>query len=129
MKSLKQPECTHPTHYPTDLTDAEWAMVRADALARSHIGAPRTVCTRCVMNAMLYLHRTGCQWDMMPHDFPHRSTVYYSFSTWTEDGTWERMNDRLRRNGRQEAGRDPEPSLAIVDSQRVKTTEVGGDVG
>jgi hypothetical protein len=59
MKSLEQPACTHPTSYRTDLTDAEWELIKDDVLARSHIGSPRTVCTRCVVNALLYLHKTG----------------------------------------------------------------------
>ncbi len=129
MKSLEPVECTHPTHYPTDLTDAEWELIKDDVLARSHIGAPREVCTRCVVNALLYLHKTGCQWEMIPHDFPNHSTVYYHFRQWNKKGTWERINDRLRRQLRKQEGRDEEPSAAIVDSQSVKTTEVGGDVG
>ena len=129
MKSLSQPECTHATHYPTDLTDAEWELIKDDMLARSHSGAPRTVCTRCVVNALLYLHKTGCQWELLPHDFPNYSTVYYHFRKWEQKGVWERLNDRLRRRLRKQEDRHEEPSAAIVDSQSVKTTEVGGDVG
>jgi putative transposase len=129
MKSTEQVECTHPTTYRTDLTDAEWALIKDDVLARSHIGAPRTVCTRCVVNALLYLHKTGCQWEMIPHDFPNHATVSYHFRNWERQGIWEQINDRLRRQVRQEEGRDEEPSAAIVDSQSVKTTEVGGEVG
>lgn len=129
MKSLAQPECTHPTRYPTDLTDAEWALIKEDVLARSPIGAPRTVCTRCVVNALLYLHKSGCHWEMIPHDFPNHSTVYYHFRQWEKKGVWERINDRLRRQLRKQENREEEPSGAVVDSQSVKTTEVGGDVG
>jgi putative transposase len=129
MKSLEQPVCTHPTSYLTDLKDEEWELIKDDMLARSHIGSPRTVCTRCVVNALLYLHKTGCQWEMIPHDFPHYSTVYYHFRRWEKKGVWERINDRLRRQIRKQEGRHAEPSAAIVDSQSVKTTEVGGDVG
>jgi putative transposase len=129
MKSLGQPECTHPTRYPTDLTDAEWELIKDDVLARSHIGSPRTVCTRCVVNALLYLHKTGCQWEMIPRDFPHYSTVYYHFRNWEKKGIWERINDRLRRQLRKQEQRNEEPSAVIVDSQSVKTTEVGGAVG
>lgn len=129
MKSLSQPECPHATHYPTDLTDAEWELIKDDMLARSHIGAPRTVCTRCVVNALLYLHKTGCQWELILHDFPNYSTVYYHFRKWEQKGVWERLNDRLRRHLRKQENRHEEPSAAIVDSQSVKTTEVGGDVG
>ncbi len=129
MKSLNQPECTHPTSYPTDLTDAEWELIKGDVLARSHIGSPRTVCMRCVLNGLFYLDKTGCQWEMIPHDFPHHSTIYYHFRKWQENGTWERINDRLRRQLRTLEKRDAEPSAAVVDSQSVKTTKVGGDVG
>ncbi len=129
MKSLEQPECTHRTRYSTDVPDAEWDLIKDDVLARSHIGSPRLVCTRCVVNALLYLHKTGCQWKMIPSDFPHYSTVYYHFREWSKKGTWERINDRLRKQLRQQQGRDAEPSAAIVDSQSVKTTEVGGDSG
>ncbi len=129
MKSLEQPECTHTTHYPTNLTDAEWELIKDDVLARSHIGAPRAVCTRCVVNALLYLNKTGCQWEMIPRDFPNHSTVYYHFRKWEANGTWERINDRLRRQLRKQEKHNEEPSGAVVDSQSVKTTEVGGDVG
>ncbi len=129
MQLHTQPQCTHATHYRTDLTDAEWELIKDDVLARSHIGAPRTVCTRCVVNALLYLHKTGCQWEMLPHDFPNYSTVYYHFRNWEKKGVWEHINDRLRRDVRQREGKDAEPSAAIVDSQSVKTTEVGGEVG
>src|SRR5918998_4419893 len=129
MQPHKQPECTHATHYRTDLTDAEWELIKDDGLARSHIGAPREVCTRCVINALLYLHKTGCQWELIPRDFPNHSTVYYHFRQWEKKGTWERINDRLRRQVRRAEARDEAPSAAIVDSQSVKTTEVGGDVG
>ena len=101
MTSLEQPECPHLTRYLTDLTDAEWDLIKDDVLARSHIGAPRTVCTRCVVNALLYLHKTGCQWKMLPSDFPHYSTVYYHFREWSKKGSWERINDRLRKQLRQ----------------------------
>ncbi len=129
MNSLAQPACIHPTRYPTALTDAEWDLIKDDVLARSPIGSPRTGCTRCVVNALLYLHKTGGQWEMIPHDFPHYATVYYHFRNWEKKGVWERINDHLRRQVRKQEKRDAEPSAAIVDSQSVKTTEVGGDVG
>ena len=80
---------------------------------------------REVVNTILYLNRTGCQWDMLPHDLPSKGTVYHYYNTWRKDGTWQRMNQALREELRQELGRETTPSAAIIDSQSVKTTEKG----
>jgi putative transposase len=121
--------CTHPTTYPTDLTDAEWELVAPFVNNDPALGSPRSVCMRCVLNALFYLDKTGCQWNMLPRDLPNYGTVYYHFRRWTEDGTLERMHTTLRQLLRVRYDRAPDPSLAIVDSQSIKTTEVGGDVG
>jgi putative transposase len=92
-------------------------------------GRPPRVERREVVNAIFYVLRTGCQWRYLPEGFPAWQTVYWYFTRWTEDGTWERVNDHLRRAVRTHLGREPDPSVAIMDSQSVKTTEKGGTEG
>jgi len=110
--------------YPSDLSDEEWAKLKPHLPTHGR-GAPRRVNMREVINALRYLSRTGCQWRMLPHDLPPWEKVYYYFSQWRNDGTWERINRELRMEVRVSAGKDPEPSAAILDSQSVKSTEMG----
>ena len=115
--------------YPTDLTDAQWALLEPLLQRADGPGRPTELDLRTVVNALLYKNRTSCQWRMLPSDFPPHSSVRYYFDKWRHDGTWERINDSLRQAVRQELGRDSEPSIAVIDSQSVKSTEAGGDRG
>lgn len=120
MTELPRPERQR---YDTDVTDEQWKVIEPFVRA-SHIGPQEVIHSRReVVNAILYLTRTGIQWRRMPHDLPKWTVVYHYFAKWKKDGTWKRLNDELRALVRQKEGREKEATAGILDSQSVKTTQ------
>jgi putative transposase len=114
--------------YPSDLTDQQWEII--DPLIPVHrVGRPRTVNMREVLNTIFYQAKSGCQWDMLPHDLLPKSTVFDYFSQWRDDGTWQTITDALRQKVRVAADRQPSPRVAYIDSQTVKATPIAEDRG
>jgi transposase len=112
--------------YPSDLTDAEWAVLEPLVPAIQPGGRPARHHRRELVDAMLYVLRGGISWRALPHDLPPWQTVYCYFRRWKQNGVWDRMNAHLVVTVRERAGRAAEPSAAILDSQSAKTTEKGG---
>lgn len=120
---------TEPRRYSTDVTDDEWVIIEPllSPPGQKGPGRPRLVSLREVYNAIRYLNRTGCQWDLLPRDFPPKSTVYDYFAKWRADGTFDAIVNALRTEIRVKEGREATPSVACIDTQSAKTTEIGGD--
>lgn len=113
----------------SEMNDAEWLMLSFFLPTPCHLGRPREVDLRAVMNAILYILWTGCQWRALPERFPPRSTVQYYFYLWRDQRIWLRINLALGRRARQALGRDAVPTAGVIDSQSAKTTESGGPRG
>jgi putative transposase len=113
--------------YPTDLSDDEWRCISPHLPEPAGQGRPRLHGLRAILDAVFYVLKSGCPWRLLPRDFPPWKTVYDWFRRWRIDGTWERLNTELRERLRCRLGRNPNPSAAIVDSQSVRTTGVGGN--
>jgi len=112
--------------YPSDLTDHEWALIGPLIPPAKRGGRRRTVDVREILNGIFYVLSTGCQWEAMPSDLPPKSTANFYFKRWEDDGTLDDIHDALYQAAREQAGRDAEPSLAIIDSQTAKGGQKGG---
>jgi transposase len=115
--------------YPSDLSDDQWHVAQGLIPPAKPGGRPRTVAMREVLNTLFYKARTGCQWDYLPHDLLPKSTVRDYFDAWQQDGTWQRLVEALRGRIRKAEGREEAPRTAYLDSQSVKSTEMGGERG
>ncbi len=115
--------------YSTDLSDKEWDLIKHLVPTAKPGGRPEKYPKREILDAIFYILRGGCAWRLLPHDFPPWQIVYQYFWRWRNDGTWQRVHDRLRGDVRVTAGRRRQPGAALLDSQSVKTTETGGSVG
>ena len=112
--------------YPSDLSNDEWEVIKPLIPPAKRGGRKRTTDIREVVNAIFYIERSGCQWRMIPNDFPPRSTIGEYFYQWRNEGTTKKIHDTLRDKVREQAGKETQPTAAIIDSQSVKTVEKGG---
>ena len=114
--------------YPTDLTDKQWEIIAPLIPPAKPGGRERETDIREIINAIFYLLKSGCQWRMLPQDFPKWQTVYDYFRKWKKNGTWKKIHDKLRDKVRLKSGKKKQPTAGIIDSQTVKTAKKGGFV-
>ncbi len=112
--------------YPSDLTDAEWAILEPLIPAISPLAVRVEYSRREIVNGILYVRRLGCPWRLVPHDLPAWGALYYYFRTWRKEGIWDQIQKGLLKQARQKENRDEEPSAKVDDSQSIKTSAVRG---
>ena len=115
--------------YSSDLTSAQWALLAPMLLPNTGRGRHNRHDLKDIVDAILYINVNGCKWADLPHDFPSFTSVSHHYRKWSKDGTWRRINDTLREAVREQAGRDPHPSLGAIDSQTTKAAATGGERG
>jgi len=125
VENRRQYDRSH-LRYPSDVTDEEWSMLEPLIPPARHGGRGREVVIREVVNGIMYILTTGCQWRSLPKDLPPRSTVHGYFTDWTYDGTMKQIHRALYEKCREEVGRKVEPTAGVIDSQSVKSAEKGG---